>query len=26
VDDLMARYHCNLEQVFLKVVEYQPQP
>lgn len=26
VSDLIAKYRCNLEQVFLNVVGYQPQP
>jgi ABC-2 type transport system ATP-binding protein len=26
VDDLVKEHQCNLEQVFLKVVGYQPQP
>jgi ABC-type multidrug transport system ATPase subunit len=26
VSDLVQEYQCNLEQVFLKVVGYQPQP
>jgi ABC-2 type transport system ATP-binding protein len=26
VDHLLARYQCNLEHVFLKVLEYQPEP
>jgi ABC-2 type transport system ATP-binding protein len=26
VTDLMKEYQCNLEQIFLKVVGYQPQP
>jgi ABC-2 type transport system ATP-binding protein len=25
VDDLVSRYQCNLEQIFLKVAGYQPQ-
>ena len=25
VDDLTKQYQCNLEQIFLKVVGYQPQ-
>src|SRR6185437_10791803 len=26
VSDLLTQYQCNLEQIFLKVVGYQPQP
>jgi hypothetical protein len=25
VDDLVKEYKCNLEQIFLKIVGYQPQ-
>ena len=26
VKDLVQQYHCNLEQVFLRVIGYQPEP
>jgi len=26
VDDLIRRYECHLEQIFLKIIGYQPQP
>jgi len=26
VDALVAEHHANLEQIFLKIIGYQPQP